>query len=214
MQRLIDGFRRFREQVFLQRRAEFARLAEGQRPRYLLITCSDSRIAPDIVTQLDPGDLFVIRNAGNIVPDYRAGYSGEAATLEYAINALQVQVILICGHSHCGAMKGLINPETLVKFPTVRGWLVHAEKTRRRVDEKYHGCSDAELLDAAVRENVLVQLEQLRTHPSVQAAEREQRIQVHGLVYQFDTGDLLVHDEQRDVFTSIMDAAPAAAAST
>jgi len=204
MQRLIEGFRRFRDNIYVPRRGDFERLASGQQPRYLLITCSDSRITPAQFTQLDPGEIFTIRNAGNIVPDHRAGYTGEAASIEYALNVLKVKVIVVCGHAHCGAMKGLLNPETLGTLPSVRGWLVHAEQTRRRVDEKHAQLPDAEMLDAAIRENVLVQMQQIRSHPSVQKALAEQRVSLHGMVYHFDLGDLFVYDEARDQFTSVL----------
>src|SRR5262245_7184396 len=130
MQKLVQGIHKFQTNYFSSQQELFQRLAKGQSPETLFITCSDSRISPTLLTQTGPGDLFVLRNAGNIVPPYRASNGGEGATIEYAIHALGVKDIVVCGHSHCGAMKGLLHPEDLGDMPTVRDWLLHAEATR------------------------------------------------------------------------------------
>ena len=131
MQKLIRGIHRFRTEDFRPLQGLFEHLATGQNPETLFITCSDSRIDPNLLTRSKPGDLFILRNAGNIVPPHRATSGGEAATIEFAVAAIGVKDIIICGHSHCGAMKGLLEPDTIAPFPAVTSWLSHAEATRR-----------------------------------------------------------------------------------
>jgi carbonic anhydrase len=191
MQKLVDGVHHFRQKVFNSERALFERLADGQQPLALFITCSDSRIDPCLLTQTQPGELFVLRNAGNIVPPYGQAAGGEAATIEYAVCALKVKDIIVCGHSHCGAMHGLLHPETLGELPAVRQWLTHAEATARIMRENYqHITEAASRLTATVEENVLVQLENLRTHPSVAAALARDELKLHGWAYKFETGEV------------------------
>ena len=128
--------RTFQDKVFPSQRSHFERLADGQSPSTLFITCSDSRIVPHLFTQTEPGELFVLRNAGNLVPPYTAEHSGEAATIEYAVQVLKVQDIVVCGHSHCGAITGVLRPELLEDLPAVEKWLVHAERVRQEILEQ------------------------------------------------------------------------------
>ena len=143
MQRLVEGIHQFQKDIFTSQRQLFERLAGGQRPLALFITCSDSRIVPSLLTQTEPGELFILRNAGNIVPPYSQGSGGEAATIEYAVCALKVKVIIVCGHSHCGAMDGLLHPEQLGELPAVRQWLTCAEATARIIKENYQHITEA-----------------------------------------------------------------------
>ena len=122
MQKLIKGIHQFQSNHFASQRELFERLAHGQYPEALFITCSDSRINPNLITQSEPGDLFILRNAGNIIPPSGAGQGGEGATIEFAVAGLGVQNIVICGHSHCGAIKGLLEPESLRDMPSVVAW--------------------------------------------------------------------------------------------
>jgi carbonic anhydrase len=148
MKKLISGIREFQSDYFDKNRSLFEQLGQGQDPRVLFITCSDSRIDPNLITQTDPGDLFVIRNAGNIVPPYGAANGGEGASIEYAIHALNIDQIIICGHNHCGAMKGLLKLNELqADMPLVYDWLKHTEATRRLVAENYGKYSGEELLE-------------------------------------------------------------------
>ena len=166
-----------------------------------MITCSDSRIAPNLLTQTKPGELFVLRNAGNIVPRYGDLDGGEAAPIEYAVAALQVNDIIICGHSKCGAMGGLLNPDGLKQLPAVKSWLTHAEGTARIMKEKYdHVTDDAERLTTTVEENVLVQIGNLRTHPTVADAVAGGSLKLHGWVYRFETGDVFAYDPESGQF--------------
>ena len=156
MQKIIEGIYQFQTAMFGANKQLFENLADSQHPLALFITCSDSRIDPNLLTQTAPGDLFVLRNAGNIVPPYDAVHGGEAATIEYAVTVLGVKDIIICGHSHCGAMHGLLDQSELKNLPAVRSWLTHAESTRRTIDEHYYHLLEAEdRLTAAVEENVV-----------------------------------------------------------
>jgi carbonic anhydrase len=147
-----------------------------------------------------------MRNAGNIVPAYGALHGGEAATIEYAVSVLRVNDIIICGHSHCGAMSALLNPKQIEPLPAVRSWLSYAESTRRIIQENYEHISDSRSrLTATVEENVLVQLENLRTHPSVAAALGRGELKLHGWVYKFETGQVFAYDHAANAFLSLED---------
>ncbi|HAV06046.1 MAG TPA: carbonate dehydratase, partial [Pseudomonas sp.] len=132
---LVDGFRRFRAEVYPEQQALFARLAKAQQPRAMFITCADSRIVPELITQSSPGDLFVTRNVGNVVPPYGQMNGGVSSAIEYAVMALDVQHIIVCGHSDCGAMKAVLDPAGLQRMPTVKAWLRHCEVARSLVEQ-------------------------------------------------------------------------------
>ena len=203
MQKLIHGIHQFQTEDFLPLQELFEQLAKGQNPDTLFIACSDSRIDPNLLTRSKPGDLFTLRNVGNIVPPHGAGNGGEAATVEFAVAALGVKDIIICGHSHCGAMKGLLQPEKVASLPAVASWLSHAETTRRIIRDNYAGLEGDRLLMAAVEENVLVQLENLRTHPTVAAALGRKELNLHGWVYKFETGQVFGFQPQDGQFVPI-----------
>lgn len=204
MDHLLRGVRQFHSQVFQRERELFEKLAGGQNPSALVISCSDSRVDPNLITQTGPGELFVMRNAGNMVPPYGAGAGGEAATIEYAISALGVRDIIVCGHSQCGAMKALLNLPSLEKLPTVRRWLQHAEATRRIVEENYAHVEDPEqLLEITVREHILVQIENLQTHPSVAAALQRGELTMHAWEYGLEDGVINAYCTERDGFAPL-----------
>ena len=204
MKKLVEGIQCFHKGSFLKKQPLFEQLAKGQEPLALFITCSDSRIDPNLLTHTEPGELFVLRNAGNIVPPYGSVRGGEAATIEYAVNVLGVDDIIVCGHSHCGAMAGRLAPESLDELPAVRDWLVHAEDSRTIVPEGYgHISDDSDPLMIAVEENVFVQLEHLRTHPSVAAALDRKELDLHGWVYRFETGQVFAYDSEKRQFLAI-----------
>lgn len=208
MQQLVQGIHRFQREQFSHDQKLFETLVEGQHPLALFITCSDSRIDPSRLTQTNPGELFIQRTAGNIVPPYGAVLGGEAATIEYAVSALKVRDIVICGHSHCGAMAGLLKPEMVEAMPAVRAYLQHAEATRRIVEENYAHLTDpAQRLTLTVEENVLVQLESLRTHPTVAAAIGRGDVKLHGWVYKFETGDVFAFDPDQSQFLPLQEVA-------
>jgi len=194
MQKLIQGIHQFREQDFRPLQRLFEQLAQEQNPETLFITCSDSRIDPNLLTHSKPGDLFILRNAGNIVPPHGAANGGEAATIEFAVAGLGVKDIIICRHSHCGAMKGLLHPEAVAGLPAVASWLSHAETTRRIVCDNYGHLDGDRLVTATVEENVLVQLENLRTLPSVASRLVRGDLHLHGWVYKIETGEMFAYD--------------------
>ncbi len=203
MEKLVRGIHYFQTTAFSEHRELFESLSQGQRPETLLITCSDSRIAPNLLMQTQPGDLFVLRNAGNLIPPFGAANGGEGATIEYAITALDVKHVLVMGHSHCGAMKGLLRPESLTDMPLVSDWLKHADATRRVVDECYPDLNGADLLNAAIKENVLVQLDNLRTYPKVAARLAKSALSLHGWIYEIESGQILAYDPQVSHFVPI-----------
>lgn len=204
MQRLVEGIHAFQQNQFSKDQKLFETLANGQSPLALFVTCSDSRIDPNRLTQTKPGELFILRTAGNIIPPYGAVFGGEAATIEYAVSALQVKDVVVCGHSHCGAMGGLLKPESVAKMPAVRAYLEHAEATRRIITENYEDVQDPDKrLTLAVEENVLVQLENLRTHPAVAAALSRGDLKLHGWVYKFETGEVFAFHPDRGQFLSL-----------
>lgn len=204
MQKLVEGIHQFQQHVLSKKRELFAQLENGQHPLALLITCSDSRIDPSLLTQTEPGELFILRTAGNIVPPYGAVEGGEAATIEYAVSVLKVKDIVVCGHSHCGAMGALLEPESVRELPAVRSLLAHAEATRRIIAENYGHLEEGRpRLMATIEENVLVQLEHLRTHPSVAAALSRRDLQLHGWVYKFETGEVFAYDPAMQQFQSV-----------
>jgi carbonic anhydrase len=204
MRRLLQGIRQFQHKVFPERQSRFEELASGQRPPTLFITCSDSRIVPDLITQTEPGEMFVHRNAGNLVPPYSAAPNGEAATIEYAVKVLKVEDIVVCGHSHCGAITGLLRPELLKDLPAVEQWLVHAEKCRQEIIEHaFVTDPDDDVLTTAIKSNVLVQLDHLRTYPAVALAESAGELSLHGCFYRFETGDVSAFDTTEGKFVSV-----------
>jgi carbonic anhydrase len=212
VQQLMAGLHHFRKEVFRKQRELFEQLEKGQNPETLFITCSDSRIDPNLITHTNPGDLFVLRNAGNLVPAFAGSGGGEIATIEFAVTGLGVRDIVVCGHSHCGAIKGLLNPQSLSEMPVVAEWLKHAEATRRIVRSKYAHLTGEDLLDAATEENVLVQLENLQTHPSVAVALGQGQLKLHAWIYDIGTGEVYGYDAATAQFVSLGDVRPPASA--
>jgi carbonic anhydrase len=208
MQKLIEGIHQFQAESFQPLQGLFEQLAKGQNPETLFITCSDSRIDPNLLTQAKPGDLFILRNAGNIVPPHGAGNGGEAATIEFAVSALGVKDIIICGHSHCGAMRGLLHPEYVADLPAVSSWLSHAETTRRIMRDNYSHLDGPSLLTATVEENVLVQLENLRTLPSVASRMVRGDLHLHGWVYKIETGEVFAYNPENSQFVKLAEYNP------
>jgi carbonic anhydrase len=207
MRDIVEGVLRFQRDAYPARAGLFRELAGGQHPGTLFIACSDSRVVPELLTQREPGELFVIRNAGNIVPPYGAGADGAngadgvGATVEYAVTALGVTDIVVCGHSDCGAMTAVAGCQCMAHMPAVQNWLRHAAPVPRM----HAGASARDRIDATVRENVVVQIANLRTHPSVATALEAGRLALHGWVYDIGTGaiDALEGDSRR--FVSLAD---------
>ncbi|MEV7239068.1 carbonic anhydrase [Streptomyces sp. NPDC051020] len=181
MQDLTEGVARFQRDVFPAKAELFAHLATHHMPHTLFISCSDARVVPELITGTEPGDLFVIRTAGNLVPAYTPGADGVAASIEYAVAALGVKDIVVCGHSACGAMTALAEGHDLSGAPAVADWLRLADASVART------AADGDV-PALVRQNVLAQLANLATHPSVARALAEGKVALHGWVYDIPTG--------------------------
>jgi carbonic anhydrase len=205
MKKIVDGLFTFQREVFPRRMTEFQRLASGQSPEVLFITCSDSRIVPDLLTQTNPGDLFICRNAGNIVPSHGDVNGGVSATIEYAVMALGVRDIVVCGHTDCGAMKAVLDPSLVGSMPNVASWLRHADAARQVVAENYKHLTGKELLEAAIQENVLAQIDNLKTHPSVAARLRRGDLKLHGWVYDIGRGAVSAWSAEQGRFVSLED---------
>jgi carbonic anhydrase len=202
MKKVVSGIVQFQKEDFEARRALFAELANGQSPEVLLVTCADSRIDPNLVTQTEPGDLFICRNAGNIVPPHTRHAGGVTASIEYAVAVLGVQDIVICGHTDCGAMKGAMNLDAVADLPHVRDWLDHSRAAVETVDGDDTADAGERLL-RVTEQNVLLQLAHLRTHPAVASRLANGKIGLHGWVYHIETGDVTCYDEQCGEFTSL-----------
>jgi carbonic anhydrase len=205
MQQLLAGIHHFQQHVLPAQRELFADLARGQHPQALFVTCSDSRIVPNLITNTEPGDLFLLRNVGNLVPAYHPLHAdtSSAAAVEFAVAVLRVPAIIVCGHSQCGAIDALLHPEKLNGHPSVSGWLKNAETTRRIVQEKYGHLNEAQRLNVAVQENVLAQLENLRTHPAVASALAQDRLSLHGWVYKFESCEVFTYNPDVEQFVAV-----------
>jgi carbonic anhydrase len=203
MKKVISGLAKFQDEVFSQNRDLFESLAASQTPETLFITCSDSRIDPCLLTQTKPGDLFICRNVGNIVPAYGEVIGGVSATIEYAVLALQVRDIILCGHSDCGAMRALLNPQSVARLPAVSAWLRYGESARFVVQETLSHLRGADLLNAMIEQNVLVQLDNLRTHPAVSASLAKGQLSLHGWVYDIGSGEVKALDRLQARFVPL-----------
>jgi carbonic anhydrase len=182
MEKLKAGIRRYRWEIFPGLRPRLEKLMkEGQRPEVLVIACSDSRVKLADFTQMDPGDIFVVRNAGNIVPPWGVHPSGVAASIEYAVSVLPIRDVIIAGHTGCGAMEALRRPEELKELSAVRDWLAYAPLAKPGDDPK-------DPLLELIRSNVRLQLEHLREYPCVKA--RGGGIGLHGWIYSIETGEV------------------------
>ncbi len=190
VEKLLGGVSRFQKHVYPQNQELFEKLALGQLPEALFITCADSRIDPCLLTQTKPGELFICRVIGNIVPPYPDAIGGVSATIEYAVGVLRVPAVIVCGHTDCGVMKGALNPDALKDFPNVTAWLRYAEVEHR------------DLL-AHTEHNVVAQLKNLRTHPTVAARLEEGDLALHGWVYHIGEGTVTAYSEETGEFMPI-----------
>jgi len=178
--------------------AEFTyKLATGQDPHTLFIACADSRIVPELITQTQPGELFVCRNIGNVVPAYGEMLGGVSAVVEFACVALNVSDIVVCGHSDCGAIKAMLTSDgaDMKRMPTVRSWLRNVDAARSVVEVTQPDLQGEALVQALVEQNVRTQLGHLRTHPSVAARQAQGTLRLHGWVYGIGSGSIATLDE-------------------
>ena len=204
MDRLIAGHKHFLAEVFPGRRNQYKLLADRQAPEWLFITCSDSRVVPDLILGTGPGDLFISRNAGNVVPVASNDVDGTTATIEYAVEVLRVKSAILCGHSDCGALKAALNRKGLESLPKAKRWLSHVEGafTHRQPLNP----ADGEHADLAslIRGNVVTQFLNLKAQPSVARAVSEGRLDVHGWYYDILTGRIEQYDEPAKKFIPLV----------
>ncbi|ATZ11568.1 carbonic anhydrase [Erwinia amylovora] len=204
MQHIVEGFLNFQKDIFPEQKELFRSLASGQNPKALFISCSDSRLVPELVTQQDPGQLFVIRNAGNIVPSFGPEPGGVSATIEYAVVALGVSDIVICGHSNCGAMKAIATCQCLKPMPAVEHWLRYADAAKAVIEQKTYA-SEEDKVNAMVQENVIAQLNNIKTHPSVAVGLRNNALRLHGWFYDIESSVIRALDKNSKQFVLLSD---------
>ena len=196
MDRLIQGHKRFLKDVFPTRRDQFHLLAESQAPEWLFITCSDSRIVPDLILGTGPGDLFISRNAGNVVPITGNDVDGTTATIEYAVEVLKVKHAILCGHSDCGAMKAALDRRGLEKLPKASRWLQHVEAAFSHRQPPNPADGEHAEICSLIRGNVVAQLLNLKAQPAVAHAMAHGALSVHGWYYDILSGRIEQYDEQ------------------
>jgi carbonic anhydrase len=201
---LLEGIRRFRRDVYTPNRERYeAAMKKPQTPHTLVITCADSRIDPEALTQSGPGDIFVTRNIGNMVPAYGEMLGGVSAVIEYAVQALGVSQVVICGHTDCGAMKALLHPEAVSTMPTVKSWLRNGEAALSVVKSRPTPGTEPGELYQLIEENVLLQMQHLRTHPSVAGKIASGDLQIYGWVYDIGNGHVNMYDPATNKFTAV-----------
>ena len=196
MERLIAGHKRFLKEVFPERRSHFHLLSEGQSPEWLFITCSDSRVVPDLILGTEPGDLFITRNAGNVVPLIAQDVDGCTATIEYAVKVLKVRDAILCGHSDCGALKAAVDKTALVGLPKAERWLNHVEAAFAHRQPLNPADGESAELASLIRGNVVAQLMNLKAQPAVRQAMEEGQLRVHGWYYDILTGRIEEYDQR------------------
>jgi carbonic anhydrase len=196
MDRLIAGHKRFLAEVFPGKKAQFKLLSDRQHPEWLFITCSDSRIVPDLILGTGPGDLFITRNAGNVVPMTSNDVDGVTATIEYAVEVLRVKSAILCGHSDCGALKAALDRKGLDKMPKAQRWLSHVEGAWSHRQPLNPADGEHAELASLIRGNVVAQLWNLKAQPAVARAMQEGRLTVHGWYYDILTGRIEEWNEQ------------------
>lgn len=204
MQRLIEGHRKFLAEVFPRRKDEFHLLSESQSPEWLFITCSDSRVVPDLILGTEPGDLFISRSIGNVVPVSMSDVDGVSATIEYAVEVLKVKHVILCGHSDCGALKAALNRRGLEKLPKASRWLQHVEAAFSHRQPQNPADGEHAELCSLIRGNVVAQLLNLQAQPAVARALVEGRLEVHGWYYDILSGRIEQYDEQVRRFVALV----------
>ncbi len=204
MQHLIEGHKRFLAETFPAKRSQFHLLAEGQRPECLFVTCADSRVVPDLILQTQPGEMFICRNAGNVIPRAGEPAGGVSATIEYGVQVLGVRHLIVCGHSDCGVISALMAPHALDGLPSVRDWLQHVQPAWEYVDEVERHGGELTRHTALAHANVLAQLDNLRTHAFIQQAMAEGRLALHGWYYDILSGRIEQYDEPQRRFVALV----------
>src|SRR5262245_28408271 len=207
MQRLLEGVHRFRQDEFGKYQAMFRRLSRrGQKPHTLFITCADSRVLAELITQSNPGDLFVIKNVGNIVPPAQSGgeFNSTAAGIEFAVEILGVSDIVVCGHSQCGAIHALMSDQCQTNLKYLHNWVQLADPVRQLINTKYGHLHNAESrIRAAEEENVLFSIEQLHSYDCVQRKLAAGTLRLHAWFFKIATGELFAYQPEQRQFVPI-----------
>jgi len=190
--KILNGIRQFGERFAMDRERLVRLAAEGQSPQVLFIACSDSRVAPELITSAELGDLFVVRTVGNVVPPFGTGEGGLGTAIEYAVLHLHVQHVVVCGHTRCGCLHALESARDWSREPHIARWIEHARPAKTKAEAR--GLPAEELPLAVVRENVLLQLENVRSYDPVRDGEHSGTVSLHGWVYHLETGEIEAHD--------------------
>ena len=194
---LFDNNRRWAEQITRRDPGFFDKLSRQQSPEYLWIGCADSRVPANEIVDLLPGELFVHRNVANVVVHTDLNC---LSVLQYAVDVLKVKHIIVCGHSDCGAMRAVLNPDSLEKMPTVKAWLRHAEVAKTMVHDNCDCANEGESMKVLTEENVIAQLQHLRTHPSVASRMANGQLFIHGWIYNIETSEIRAFDADQSAF--------------
>jgi carbonic anhydrase len=205
MQKLEEGVHHFQATYFKKNRQLFERLTDqGQRPANLFITCSDSRVVPNLITSAGPGELFIVRNIGNIVPSVERGvFGGVSAAIQYAIEVLEIPHVIVCGHTHCGAIDAILHPERVKHLPFVKRWLDESARIPQLIEERYGHLTGEERVTAAIEENVLEQLENLRSFDFVARRLEAGTLTMSGWVFKISTGQVFDYDPASQQFAAM-----------
>lgn len=203
MNPFVSGYLKFRREVFPAQAAKHKALASHQKPHTLFITCADSRVMPSTITQTEQGELFQCRVVGNLVPAHGNPAGGVTSAVEYAVTVLGVKHIIICGHSDCGAMRAFAHPEKLAELKSVRSWIEHAESAITMAKEHHGHLHGDEFLAALTKENVISQLQHLRTHPCIATRLRRGTLEIHGWYYDIGEGTVQQYDEASGSFVPL-----------
>lgn len=204
LDRLKRGIRRFQSEIFVNRADAYREaVSRPQQPHTLIVGCADSRVDLETITSSGPGDVFITRNVGNLVPAFGETPGGVSAVIEYAVDALKVQHIVVCGHSDCGAMKALLNPAPVTSMPYVGKWLTHAYSALRVAEAMCADRPEQDLLTVLTEQNVLMQLAHLRTHPHVAGALARREMKISGWVYDIGSGEVRITEDSGGGFVAI-----------
>lgn len=201
--RILNGVSTFETEVYPAQRSRFESLKQGQHPLALFISCADSRVIPSLITQTGPGDFFLEQNPGNFVPHYGEFVGGVSAGVEYAMLVLKVPLVIVCGHTDCGVMKALLHPEKAQGLPAMQEWMRHAAEVQHRVMRDHAGADDEERLRLLTQYNVLAQIENLKSHPSVHSRVISGEVEIHGWVYDIGDGSVWAADTESGRFALI-----------
>ncbi len=198
--KLTNGVSKFQNEIYPLHRAAFEQLQHGQEPLALFVTCADSRVVPNLFTQTAPGEMFIERNPGALVPGYETFIGGVSASVEFAMLALQVPLIIVCAHTDCGVMKGLLNPQKAEGLPAVQQWMRHAMEARHRVLQEYPQAPEQEKLRLLTEFTVRQQIENLKTHPSVASRLAKHEVEIRGWIYDIGKGEVRQADPESGEF--------------